>query len=290
MWLFNETLGSRGLWGWLTNEETGPLSGLKASALYEKVFGSDGLVKWVWDHTLGGLFSWITEKLDLTWPSWDIAGMVQRKFAEVVLAVNSKWDWAVPQSLENWAESVIAQASASLSQGDPDAMQAYGARWHGMGETLASRRETQVTAKQRQEYQETSLSGTLGAIGTNTRDMYGQLQGPLLGGMTSRFAGALDAAQWRNTGANKTGQEVRALRAPPIIILPADAVTSALITPVRDTIAAQAQSYLNNISASNNQATTINVESFSGVDWAIDNGKNNIKQRQHSQRAPSRNQ
>ena len=61
------------------------------------------------------------------------------------------------------------------------------------------------------------------------------------------------------------------------------------LAPVSSAIAGNAQSFLNNVSASNNQATTINVESFSGVDWAIDSGKKNIKQRQHSQRAPSRN-
>jgi len=49
-----------------------------------------------------------------------------------------------------------------------------------------------------EEYTGTPLFGTLDAIGVNTRDMYGQLRGPLLGGITSKYAGALgEVDDWR---------------------------------------------------------------------------------------------
>jgi len=51
---------------------------------------------------------------------------------------------------------------------------------------------------QMEEYTGTPLFGTLDAIGVNTRDMYGQLHGPLLGGITSKYAGALgEVDDWR---------------------------------------------------------------------------------------------
>ena len=283
-WIYDNTLGA--LWNWIAGPEgilKDPISGF--GDWYEKTF-PDGLVKWVWDHTYGGLFKWVNEKLKIIWPDWDIGAMVKAKFAEVVMAINSKWDWAVPDNLAKWAEGVMGQ----VAQADVARHDEWGGDYGGEFARWAKlyKAEQAVTGAGDQDPAPMLSVTEVTAAKAGVKGIYGH--DPLTNVIYDTrvptqvdpniFSGDMDSAE---LGA-------AALKPSPIIILPADAVSSALITPVRDTIADQAQSYLNSITAASNVSNYVEVRGGDQVIYAVESGKNNIKQRQHSQRAPSRNQ